>query len=170
MMKHLTDNEIQSYLHSLTSDERARSEDHLKGCSDCQEKLLLYKKLGDVVVSSSSNPIPKGFERAVMGRLRSTQRQKRLNDVIVTAAAIIGFVLIGSVVFLTPQFKHIVTICLTDSWQYGRELVTATEGSSDAIAVLAFGAALLVLFAVIDRFALGRLRFASGLRGYSETD
>jgi anti-sigma factor RsiW len=169
-MKHLTDNEIQSYLHSLTSDERARSEDHLNGCSDCQKKLLLYKKLGDVVVSSSSNPIPEGFERTVMGRLRSTQRQKRLNDVIVTAVAIMGFVLIGSIVFLTPQLKHIVTMWLMDAWQYGSELAAATEGSSDAIDVLAFGATLFVLFAAIDRLTIGRLGFATRLRGYSEID
>ena len=169
-MKHLTDNEIQSYLHGLTSDERACSEDHLNGCSDCQKELLLYKKLGDVVVSSSSNPIPKGFERTVMERLRCTQRQERLNDVIVTTFAFIGFALVGAIVFLTPQLKHIVTMSLMDAWQYGSELTKATEGSSDAIGVLAFGVSLLVLFAAIDRLAIGRLGFATGLRGYSETD
>ena len=169
-MKHLTDNEIQSYLHSLTSDERARIEDHLNDCSDCQKKLLLYKKIGDVVVSSSSNPIPKGFERTVMGRLRSTQRQKRLNDVIVTAVAITGFVLISSIVFLTPELRQIVTKYLMDAWQYGSELTTVTEGSSDAMVILAFGVVLLVLFATIDRFAFGRFGLATVRRSHPDID
>jgi hypothetical protein len=118
--------------------------------------LLLYRKLGDAVVSASLKPILEGFETAVMGRIRSVRRLNRITDVIVAAVAFIGFALVGSIVFLTPQLKHTVTKYLMDAWQYGSELTTATEGSSDAIAILAFGVAMVVLFAAIDRLAVGK--------------
>ncbi len=168
-MKHLTDNEIQSCLHSLTSDERVRIEGHLNDCSDCQKQLLLYKKLGDVVNSASSNPISDGFETAVMGRLRGARRLNRITNIIVTAIASIGFALIGVIILLTPQLRRIVAGYLMDAWQYGSELTTATVGSSDAVAVLAFGVVLFVLFAAIDRLAIGRLGLAMGRKSHPET-
>jgi predicted anti-sigma-YlaC factor YlaD len=169
-MKHLTDNEIQSYLQSGRSDKLAHIKEHLRNCPDCQKQLLLYKKLGDMVISTSLNPIPEGFERAVVGRLRSMQRQRRITDVIVTAVAFVGFAIVGAIVLLTPQLRHILTECLMDAWQYGSELTTAAEGSSDAVAILAFGVVMLVFFGVVDRLTAAKLGSATGLRGHPERD
>jgi anti-sigma factor RsiW len=166
MKKHLTDNEIQSCLHSLTAEERTRIEDHLNDCADCRKRLLLYKKLGDAVASASTDPIPEGFETAVMERLRGVRRLRRVTDVIVTAVALTGLILIGLIVFLTPQLRHMVAGYLMDAWQFGNEFVAVTEGSSEATAILALAGVLLILFAVIDRLAIGRLRLAIGRGKY----
>jgi hypothetical protein len=143
--------------------------EHFNSCSDCQKKLLLYKRLGEVVASSSSNPIPEGFEKAIVERLRGARQIRLINDVIVTAVASIGIILIGLIVFMTPQLKYTVTKYLTDAWHYGREFTTIAEGT-DIMTFLAFGAALLILFTAIDQLTLGRLRSATSPRGCSETD
>jgi len=169
-MKHLTDHEIQSYLHGPTSDERVHIEDHLNVCPDCRKQLLLYKKLGDVVISASSNPIPEGFGTAVAERLRSVRRLKRITDVIVAAVAFIGFVLTGAIVFLTPPLNQIASGYLMDVWQYGRGLFSAAEGPSEAATVLAFGLILLILFAAIDRLVIERLGFTIGRGRYPDMD
>ena len=163
-MKHLTDDEIQSYLHRLQPDERVRLKDHLNGCSDCRKQLLLYKKLGDVVVSASLKPIPEGFETAVMGKLRSVQRITRITDIFVFAIAFLGFILMGLIVFLTPQLKHIVTVCLMDAWYFGSEIATDVAESSDVIGVPLFGIILFMLFAAVDRLTVTKLGLNSEIQ------
>ena len=158
-MKHLADNEIQSYLQDLPVKDRARIKYHLNECPDCKKKLILYKKFRDLVVSVSSNPIPEDFEIAIMGRIRSIRRLSRIIDVIVATVAFIGLALLGSIVFLTPLSKDIVTKALTEALQYGSELSTA-NGAADATTILVFGIILLVLFATIDRWTTGRLKLA----------
>jgi len=163
-MKHLTDDEIQSYLQSGRSDKWVHFEDHLSNCAGCQKQLLLYEKLGEMVLSTSSNPIPKGFEKAVMGRLKRTQRQKRITDVIVAAVALVGLFIAGSIILLTPQLKGVVTGYLVDAWECGIQLTSAAGGMTDALAVPLFGIILFMLFATVDRLAVTKMRLKSEMQ------
>ncbi|UCC43348.1 MAG: hypothetical protein JSU65_09390 [Candidatus Zixiibacteriota bacterium] len=160
-MKHPTDNAIQSYLHDPGSPERAPIMDHLKNCPDCRKQLLLYERLKELVVSSSFNSAPDNFETAVMARIRSRLQQRRVTDIVMTATAMIGFVFIGLIIFLTPQLKHAAAEYLMDAWQYAGKLITITGDPSDAAVVLVFGVGLMVLFGLVDRIAIGRLRSAT---------
>lgn len=159
MMKHLADTEIQSYLQELPLEDRGRIEYHLNECPDCKNKLDLYKKVRDLFISASSDAIPEDFETLVMGKIRGIRRLSRITDVIVATVAFIGFALLGSIVFLTPQSRDIVTKALMDASQYGSGLSTV-QGVSNGTTILVFGAILLVLFAVIDRWTTGRLKLA----------
>ena len=163
-MKHLTDDEIQSYLQRGRSDKWAHVEDHLSICVDCQMQLLLYEKLGEMVLSTSSNPIPKGFEKAVMGRLKCTQRQKRITDAIVATVTLVGLSIAGAIVLLTPQLKQIVTNYLMDAWEYGIQFTSTANGMVDALAVPLFGIILFVLFSAVDRLAVTKLRLNSEMQ------
>jgi len=167
-MKHLTDDEIQSYLHSDTLDTQARIEGHLDSCAVCQKKLLLYQKLGDMVISASSNPIPENFEMTVMVRLINMQRQKRITDVIVAIVALVGLSIVGAIVLLTPQLKDIVTDYAMDAWQYGIQLTSAANGLTESLAVPLIGIILFVLFTMVDRLAIVKLGLTSGWKLYSK--
>lgn len=169
-MKHLTDGEIQSYLNCPTAEERVRIDLHLEGCPHCRKHLLLYRKLVDVVAVASADSIPEGFEAGVMGRLRRIRRLKRISDIVVTALASIGLVLVGSIVALSPELRHITGTYLADAWRFGCEMITATKGSSDAAVTGAFGLVLLVLFGAIDRLAERSLWTATGLTASSKSD
>ena len=156
-MKHLTDDTIQSYLQSSRSEKWLQIEDHLSDCADCRKQLLLYEKLGEMVLSTSTHPIPKRFEKAVMERLKRTQRQNRKSDVIVTVVVLVGLSIACAIILLTPQLKEIVSNSLMDVWGYGIQLTSAASGMTDAFAVPLFGSILLMLFAAIDRLAVTRL-------------
>ena len=157
-MKHLTDDEIQTYFQTGRSDKWLQIEDHLNNCTDCQKQLLLYEKLGEMLVSTSSRPIPKRFEKAVMERLQRTKRQKRKSDVIVTFVALVGISIAGAIVLLTPQLKEIVTNYLMDVWEYGIQCTLAADGSTDALTVPLLGIILLMLFESVDRLVATRLK------------
>ena len=158
-MKHLTDDEIQSYLQNGRKDKWLQIEDHLSNCADCQKQLLLYEKLGEMVLSTSSHPpIPKRFEKAFMERLKRTQRQKRIMDVIVAVVALVGFSIASAVVLLTPQLKEIITNYLMDVWEYGVQCTLAADGSTDALTVPLLGIILLMLFESVDRLVATRLK------------
>jgi len=163
-MKHLTDDEIQSYLQRGRSNKWAHVENHLGTCADCRKQLLLYEKLGDMILSTASNTIPNGFENTVMKRLKCTQRQRRMTDVIVAIVAFAGILSIGAIILLTPQLRYIVIGCLTDARHYAIQLTSETGGASQALAVPLFGILLLMLFGMIDRLAVARLRITDGAR------
>lgn len=154
-MKHLTDHEIQSYFHDPAQADRRRIEKHISHCSDCRKQLLLYEKLGEIVSSASSNPTPKGFEKAVMEKLKISRRLNRRADMAVCAVACIGIVLIGLIILITPQLKQTVADCLTGLWLYGSEVATT----------IAFGTVLLTFFAGVDWLAIRRLRWDAGRDG-----
>ena len=163
-MKHLTDDTIQSYLQSSRSENWLQIEDHLSDCADCRKQLLLYEKLGEMVLSTSSHPIPKSFEIAVMRRLKKTQRQKRITDVIVATVTLVGLSITSAIVLLTPQVKQIVTNYLMDAWEYGIQFTSTANGMVDALAVPLFGIILFVLFAAVDRLAVTKLGLNSEIQ------
>lgn len=168
-MKHLTDNEIQSYLQELPTEEETQIELHLSECPGCRKRLLLYKKLGEVVVSASEASVPEDFGTAVVGRLRAIRRLKRISDFVVAAIAIGGFVLVGLFIFLTPQFKYMVAENITELWYSATGSVGNTAESSGTTGILVFAAGLFVFFSIIDRLIIGKLRPARGQRRYFET-
>ncbi|MFH1373792.1 MAG: hypothetical protein ABII79_08360 [bacterium] len=163
-MKHLTDDEIQSYLQRDRSDKWAHVENHLGTCADCRKQFLLYEKLGEMVLSTSSNPIPNGFKKIVMRRLKCTQQQRRMTDVIVAVVALACLSIAGSIVLLTPQLKDIVTGYLVDAWECGIQLTSAAGGKTDALAVPLFGIILFMLFAAVDLLVVTKLRLKSEMQ------
>ena len=163
-MRHLSDNEIQSYLQSDRSDKWKLVEAHLSNCSDCRNQLLLYEKLGKMVLFTSSKPTPKTFKRTVMRRIKRMQRQKRMTDGIVAGVALLGLSFAIAIVMLTPQLKEIVTGYLMEAWEKGTLYTTTSSGMIDALTVFLFGMVLLIFYAVIDRLAMANLRTTDNTR------
>jgi hypothetical protein len=163
-MKHLTDDEIQSYLQSGRLDRQRGVKNHLRICPDCQQQLLLYDKLGDIVISMDSEPIPNCFEKAVMKRLECTQRQRRITDLIVAAVALIGILTVGTAILLTPQLRQVVAGYLTDAWHGTIKLTPGSGVITESLAVPFFGVLLLALFAVIDRLIMATQRASRKVR------
>lgn len=160
-MRHLTDEEIQSYLHGSRSEKRHLLKDHLNTCSECRNHLLLYERLGDIVLSTTCKPTPNDFERAVLKRLRSIRRQRRITDLIVTAVTLIGILTAVTAFLLTPQIRQVVAGFLNDTWQSTILFTSGNGGSAESLAIPLTGVLLLVLFAVIDRRIMAKLKMAN---------
>jgi len=160
-MRHLTDEEIQTYLQGYRSETRNLVEDHLDTCLECRNQLLLYERLGNIVLSSAHRPTPIGFEKTVMNGLRSIQRKRRINDLIVTAVALIGSLTAVAVFVLAPQIRQVVASYLDDAWQSIIQFTSGGGGSTESLAIPLIGLLLLVLFAVVDRQIMAKLKMAN---------
>lgn len=156
-MRHLTDEEIQSYLQSGRPEEWKLVEDHLNTCPECRNQLLLYKRLGDIVLSTTCKPTPNDFEKAVMKRLTSIQRQRRISDLIVAAVAVIGVLTAVLAFFLTPRIRQVVAGFLRDAWQSTIQFITGNGGSLESVAIPLIGLLFLMLFGAIDRRIMAKL-------------
>ena len=163
-MRHLTDEEIQSYLQSSGSEERKRVENHLNTCTECRNQLLLYKRLGDIVLSTTCKPTPNDFEKAVMNRLKSIQHQRRISDLIVAAVALMGILSAALAFLLTPLIRQVIAGFLRDAWQSTIQLSTGNGGSAESIAIPLIGVLFLMLFAAIDRRIMAKLKMAKEAR------
>ena len=124
-MRHLTDEEIQSYLQSCGSEEWKQVEDHLNTCTECRNQLLLYERIGDIVLSTTRKLTPGDFEKAVMKRVKRTQRHRRTTDLTVAAMALVGVLIAVSVILLTPQIRQVVSGFLNDARQKISSLTVA---------------------------------------------
>jgi len=163
-MRHLTDEEIQSYLQGGRPEECKLIEDHLNICPECRNQLLLYQRLGDIVLSTTRKPTPNDFERAVMKRLASIQRRRRITDLIVIAVALIGSLTAATAFLLTPQIRQVVAGFLNHAWQSTVLFMSGNGGSAESLAVPLVGFLSLVLFAVIDRRIMASLKTAKEAR------
>ncbi|UCD29874.1 MAG: hypothetical protein JSV03_05185 [Planctomycetota bacterium] len=150
-MRHLTDNEIQSFLNGCRAEERTRLERHISKCPDCRKHLRLYRRLGDAISSSLSDDTPEGFETAVLDRLRAVRRIKRIADLVTTVVACTGFALIALVVILSPQLSQVFSEYLTQAERLFGPVIRDMAVTSDSADVLAFAIVLFVLFALLDR-------------------
>lgn len=163
-MNHLTDGEIQSYLQSGRSERQLRVKDHLEICSDCRQKLLLYEKLGNIIAAMDSAPIRNGFEKAVLKRLEIIRQQRRITDILVAIAAIFGILIVGIAILLAPQLRQSVAGCLADVRNHMIQITSGSGGTAECLAVPLFGVVLLLLFAVIDRRIMAKLKTAKDAR------
>jgi len=157
-MRHLADEEIQSYLQGSRLENRKLVEEHLDICPECRNQHLLYERLGDIVLSITRKPPPISFEKAVLKRLRSIQRQRRITDLIVTAVALIGILTALTAFLLTPQIRQVVVDFLDDAWQSTIQFTTGSGGSAESIAIPLIGVLFLMLFEAIDRRIIAKLK------------
>ncbi len=163
-MNHLTDGEIQSYFQSGKSERQLRVKDHLEICSDCRQKLLLYEKLGNIIAAMDSAPIRIGFEKAVLKRLEIIRQQRRITDILVGITAIFGILIVGIAILLAPQLRQSVAGCLADVTNHMIQITSESGGTAEYLAVPLFGVVLLLLFAVIDRRIMAKLKTAKDAR------
>ena len=161
-MRHLTDNEIQSFLNGCRAEERARLERHISKCPDCRKHLLAYRRLGAAVSSSLSQDTPEGFETAVLKRLRAARRIKRIADLVTTVVACTGLALIALMVTLSPQLSQAFSEYLTEAERLFGPGISETVITPDTASVLVFAIVLLVLFALVDRLVTVGFGLGSG--------
>lgn len=163
-MNHLTDDEIQSYLQSGRSERQLRVKDHLQICPDCRQQLLLYEKLGNVITAMVSAPIRNGFEKAVLKRLETIRHQRRITDLLVAITAVFGILAVGTAILLAPQLRQSVAGYVADVWYHMTQNTSGSGGTVEYLAVPLLGVVLLLLFTVIDRRIMAKLKTAKEAR------
>ena len=80
-IKHISDDEIQSFLDGIDMENRALIQEHLDSCSLCQNNLKTYQQLYQSISSAEISELSPDFSDRVMAELeRKLENKSQLKE------------------------------------------------------------------------------------------
>ena len=155
-MNHLTDDEIQSYFQGYQPEKHSLWQEHLSVCKECNQQLLIYRHLGNIISSALKEDTPLAFEETVMDKLVSIKRLKRKFDFAVAAIVSAGLVLVVLLFSLSSQLREALSEFLIDAQRYSIIFSRENTTSDDPVAILSYAVIIFVVFSLLDRLAIGK--------------
>ena len=149
-IKHISDDEIQSFLDGIDMENRALIQEHLDGCSLCQNSLKTYQEVYRSISTAEISELAPGFSDRVMADLeRKLENKSKLKETL----SLIGLFLVGSAVsfyFVNP-FTSLVNLfkaLFSTTIQYIEQILPTFSGYSSIIIMVVL---ILIVIEVLDK-------------------
>jgi hypothetical protein len=145
-MKHLTDDNLQKYLDKDPAVDNFEVKTHLQNCKQCQQNMILYKKLYSGLADDTGFMLSANFSQSVISKLDNKGRFKSsfLEGLLVGIALVIS---LG----LTIYFTNFDKVFLSAYEPYAQKISDTFSGVFN----LPEGEVTLFVFAIIILFLIG---------------
>lgn len=149
-IKHISDQEIQSFLDGIDMEKRALIQEHLDSCSLCQNTLKTYQEIYRSISTAEISELSPGFSDRVMADLeRKLENKSQLKETL----ALIGLFLVGSIVsfyFVNPfsSLLHLFKNLFSTAIQYIDKILPTLNGYSSIIIMVVL---ILIVIEVLDK-------------------
>lgn len=163
--RHLTDDELQSYLSGELLHNREWIEAHLQACEHCREELVLYQELCSELTREVGFELPPEFAESVVSRIlkpgATTSRKGLLSLLASMFGLAVGFTALGYFTDLRPllgfvgHIRYQTTSSIISILRDFSQLLSALNMNTH---LLLYVAVVLVLTLIVDQILLHKKR------------
>jgi hypothetical protein len=149
-IKHISDEDIQSYMDGIDMENRAFIEEHLNSCTLCHNTLKAYQEVYQGISNAEIKELSPEFSDRIMADLeRKMENKSQLKETL----SLIGLFLVGSTVsfyFVNPfsSLPNLFKALFSTTIQYIEELLPTFNGYSSIIIMVVL---ILIIVEVLDK-------------------